>query len=92
MASLRALNAGSRALLADLDAGADRIGAKFYPKLSGRIMRDSIHALADGIRDEGLINEGRAKILVDFAVQSGRTPPKDASFWTDRYAAMAKAS
>ena len=91
VASLRALNAGSQALLADLDAGADRIGAKFYPKLPGKVMRDSIHALADGIKDDGLMNAGRAKILVDFVVQSGRVPPKDATFWTDRYVARAKA-
>ncbi len=92
IASLRALNAGSRALLADPDAGADKIGAKFYPKLPNSLMRASVAALTDGIRDDGLLNDERAQILIDFLISSGRAPPKSASFWTNRYVEDAKAS
>lgn len=92
VASVRAIDAANHAVLADLDGAADKIGAKFFPKLPPQVMRASIRSLADGIKDDGLLNEERAKLLVKFVEESGRTPPKDNSFWTNKYVEAAKAS
>jgi hypothetical protein len=53
-------------------------------------MRVSIKTLADGIRDDGLLNEERAKLLSQFVEDSGRTPPAPGSFWTNKYVELAK--
>ena len=82
--SLRALNAGSRALLADIDGGAEKLRTKFFPKVDRDVMRTSVESLVDGIKDDGLLNQHRAELLVRFAVESGRTPPAG-SFWTNEY-------
>jgi NitT/TauT family transport system substrate-binding protein len=92
VATLRAINAANHAVLADLDGSADKIGAKYFPKLPQPIMRASIKALADSIKDDGLLNDERAKLLTRFVEESGRTPPAAGSFWTNRYVELAKAS
>jgi len=71
---------------------ADKIGAKYFPKLPQSVMRASIKALADSIKDDGLLNDERAKLLTRFVEESGRTPPAPGSFWTNRYVELAKAS
>jgi NitT/TauT family transport system substrate-binding protein len=83
--ALRAVNAGSRSLLADVDAGAEKLRSKFFPKVSSAVMRRSVVSLADGIKDNGLLNDQRAALLVKFVEESGRTPPKDSTFWTNKY-------
>jgi NitT/TauT family transport system substrate-binding protein len=92
VASLRALNAGSRALIDNLDGGSDLLRGKFFSKIPADVMRKSIHSLADGIRDEGLLNQERAALLVKFVEESGRKPPEGSAFWTDRYLVSAKAA
>jgi NitT/TauT family transport system substrate-binding protein len=92
VATLRAINAANHAVLADLDGSADKIGAKYFPKLPQPVMRASIRALADGIKDDGLLNDERAKLLTRFVEESGRAPPAAGSFWTNRYVELAKAS
>jgi len=90
--SLRAINAGSQALLAEIDAGADKLGQKYFPKISSDVMRKSVRSLADGIGDNGLLNRERAELLVKFVVESGRTPPASGSaFWTNHYVESALA-
>ncbi len=91
VASLRALNAGNRALLGDLDGGAELLRSKFFPKISAEVMRRSVRSLANGIGDEGLLNQQRAALLTKFVEESGRKPPDDQAFWTDRYLVSAKA-
>jgi ABC-type nitrate/sulfonate/bicarbonate transport system substrate-binding protein len=92
ISALRAINAGSQALLADLDAGADKMGQKFFPKIPSDVLRKSVRSLADGIRDKGILNQERAGLLVKFVVESGRTPPASGSaFWTNRYVESALA-
>jgi NitT/TauT family transport system substrate-binding protein len=86
ISSLRAINAGSQALLAELDAGSDKVGQRYFPNIPSEVMRKSVRSLADGIRDNGLLNQERAQLLIKFVVESGRTPPAgDAPFWTNRY-------
>ena len=81
--SLRALNAGSKALLADMAGGAEKLRT-FFPKIAPDVMRKSLESLADGIKDNGLLNQSRAELLVKFAVESGRAPPTG-PFWTNEY-------
>ena len=90
VASLRALNAGSRALIDDLDGGSELLRSKFFPKISADVMRKSVHSLADGIGDEGLLNKEKAELLIKFVEESGRKQPEDSAFWTDRYLVSAK--
>jgi NitT/TauT family transport system substrate-binding protein len=86
VSSLRAINAGSQALLAELDAGSNKVGQKYFPNIPSEVMRKSVRSLADGIRDNGLLNQDRAGLLIRFVVESGRTPPaSSSSFWTNRY-------
>lgn len=91
VASLRALNAANRALIGDIDGGAELLRSKFFPKISAEVMRRSVRSLANGIRDEGLLNQERAALLTKFVEESGRKPPEGSSFWTDRYLTSAKA-
>jgi NitT/TauT family transport system substrate-binding protein len=92
VATARAMNAANHAVLSDLDRSADKIGAKFFPKLPQAVMRASIKTLADGIRDDGLLNQERAELLAKFVEESGRPPPAPGSFWTNKYVELAKAS
>ena len=62
VATVRAMNSANHAVLSDLEGSADKIGGKFFPKLPQPVMRVSIKTLADGIRDDGLLNEERAKL------------------------------
>ena len=82
--TLRALNAGSEALLANVEDGAERLRTKFFPKVDREVMRVSVESLVDGIKDDGLLNQHRADLLVKFVVESGRTAPSD-QFWTNEY-------
>ncbi|MEH2488444.1 ABC transporter substrate-binding protein [Bradyrhizobium sp. AZCC 2230] len=90
VATLRAMNSANHAVLSDLEGSADKIGGKFFPKLPQPVMRVSIKTLADGIRDDGLLNDERAKLLSQFVEDSGRTPPAPGSFWTNKYVELAK--
>jgi NitT/TauT family transport system substrate-binding protein len=90
VASLRALNAASHTMLDDLDGGSDLLRGKFFPKIPADVMRKSVRSLADGIRDDGLLNPERAALLTKFVEESGRKPPEGSGFWTDRYLVSAK--
>ena len=83
--AFRALNTGSRALLADLDGGTEKLRLDFFQKISSTTLRKSVASLADGIKDDGLLNEQRAALLLKFAEESGKSPPKDSKFWTNDY-------
>jgi NitT/TauT family transport system substrate-binding protein len=83
--ALRAVNAGSRSLLADLDGGTEKLRLEFFPKISSTTLRKSVASLADGIKDDGLLNEQRVALLVKFAEESGKSPPKASQFWTNSY-------
>ena len=85
IATIRALDTGAKQLLSDPDAGADRIGAKFFPKLAPAIMRASIRNLADGLRDRGRMSMEGAKRLAAFVEDSGRAAPRGDQHWTNLY-------
>jgi NitT/TauT family transport system substrate-binding protein len=91
VASCRALNAGSKAFLVDIDGGAERLRAKFFPKVAPEVMRRSIEDLVGGIKDNGSLNQHSADLLVKFVVESGRTPPAG-PFWTNEYVERALGS
>ena len=82
-----ALNAGARQVLADPDGAAARIGAQFFPKIPPAILRDGVNALRDGIGGDGRFTSEGIAALIRFTSGAGIAPPRDRSFWTNRFIA-----
>ena len=82
----RALDAASRAALADPHRVADAIQKQFYPKLEPAIVLATIDVMKRGIAGEGRMNVTMIKHLLALTNATGepvRLEPGAQSFWTD---------
>jgi len=79
VATARALQAASRALLADPAGVAEQIRVKFYSQLAPDVMRAAIDALSDGVKDMGALSQPQINAALKLA--GGAALGQDA--WTN---------
>jgi len=81
VATARALQAASRALLADPTGVAEQIRQKFYAQLAPDVMRAAIDALADGIKDMGALSAPQIEAAAKLTGAGAGKPNQGA--WTN---------
>jgi NitT/TauT family transport system substrate-binding protein len=81
VSTARALQAASRATLADPDAVSEQIRQKFYSQLAPDVMRGAIESLRDGIAGLGALSEPQIETALRFAGSAAGKPKQGA--WTN---------
>jgi ABC-type nitrate/sulfonate/bicarbonate transport system substrate-binding protein len=86
-ASLAALNKAAAQVRADPDMAADRIGAKFFPKVPQAILRAAVRSMVDGLEGGGRFTPEAVAALGRFSGDSGTPLPPGDGWWTNRFIA-----
>lgn len=83
-ATLGALRQAGQTVTTAPDAAADRIGAKFFPKIAPVVIRAAVHSLLDGLATEGRFTPEGIAALARFSEGSG-TPVPAGEYWTNEF-------